>query len=161
MGDSLNFLLLCAGPIKRAGWVTLDANPEFKPDILASIPPLPKEVTGTRWHTILWSHGIGSLYPWQAEEILPQLRAALADEGVLVLEQPNARAAAGRILEDPADMWWMFGRSYKHDALNMNHWAYTPETLAGALRGAGFTRIEALPAKGGLPERDFRMEARR
>lgn len=161
MGPVVNFLLLCAGPIKRAGWVTLDANPEFKPDILASIPPLPEAVTTLKWDTILWSHGVGSLYPWQAEEVLPQLRASLTENGVLVLEQPDARAAARRILDDPADTWWMFGRSHRHDALNMNHWAYTPETLADVLRKAGFTRIEALPAKGGLPERDFRMEARR
>lgn len=153
-------LMLCAGEQRREGWKTLDARESKGLDVLATIPPLPPEVTGEKWDEIEWIHGIEVLYYWQVEETLRQLRAALNPDGVLVLEQPDAQQGARKILEDDSFVWWMFGKSDYCDPLNMNRWAYTPESLTRALRVAGFTRIEVLPAQHHSPVRDFRVEAR-
>jgi hypothetical protein len=157
----VNRLILCAGPAKREGWLTLDGNPANRPDFLATIPPLPEAVRLVKWDEIEWVHGIGSLDTWEAKEVLFQLREVMEPEGLLVLEQPNLLAAAEAVLRDPAKAWWMFGDPTHRDPLMMNRWAYTPESLAAMLEHAGFRRISAMAARHhGRSERDFRVEAR-
>jgi hypothetical protein len=154
-------LMLCAGATKREGWITLDGDPMNHPDILATIPPLPEQVLSEKWDEIEWIHGVGSIYPWEAEEALAQLRRAMDPAGVLILEQPNLLEAAAEILRDPLKAWWLFGDPQHRRKPMMNAWAYTPESLTDALKRAGFGSVRISGAQyHGASSRDFRAEAR-
>ncbi len=148
----VNRLIIGAGDQRREGWKTLDANPRRKPDIIATIPPLPLAVTMHNWAAIEWIHGITSLYPWDAQTVLGELRNVLTPDGKLILEQPDLSKAV-------ANVRWLFGDPDLRDTWHMNRWAYTPETLVNLLYKSGFLRMVILPAKYHSPERDFRVEA--
>lgn len=152
-------LMLCAGPVRREGWKTLDSNAAFGPDYLATIPPLPASVTRQQWDEIEWIHGITSFYPWEAKQLLTDLRAVLVPGGKLVLEQPDASTVAAAVLTDPDLVRWFFGDPAFRNPAHMNKWAYSPETLYALLREAGFERIVQTAALHHEPARDFRLEA--
>lgn len=154
----MNRLMLCAGVTRCPGWKTLDVNPKHNPDFLAELPPLPAGVLIQKWDEIEWIHGITSLYPWQASEVLREVKGILNPEGKLVLEQPDARKAAHQVLID-GNPQWFFGDPSHRQPLIMNRWAYTPETLYHVLREAGFGRVVCTEARHHVPDRDFRMEA--
>lgn len=144
-----NRLILCAGIVRRAGWLTLDIKGG---DFTATIPPLPSEVKAVLWDEIEWVHGVGSFLPWVAESILKEIREVLGTGGKLVLEQPNFDIAKNRVE-------WVFGDPSHKDSLIMNRWAYTPGTLGDLLEKVGYHSIRLLPAQYHVPDRDFRMEA--
>jgi len=151
----MNRLMLGSGANRREGWVRLDANPVYQPDILATIPPLPRAVTRRQWNEIEWIHGIEHFYPWEAEELLPKLREVLAPGGRLVLEQPNFIHCC-----EAQNLRWIFGDSTFRDPLYGHRWGYTPRSLCAALKAAGFRRVLTGPVRyHNFPERDFRMEA--
>jgi hypothetical protein len=143
--------MLCAGVHRREGWKTLDASETYGADFIAKIPPLPQAVKTTKWEEIEWIHGIGALYPWQAQEVLIEIKNALASGGKLVLEQTDI----GRCW----NVEWIFGDPTLRDPLHMNHWGYTPFSLRILLFKVGFNRIELRPAEHHRPDRDFRIEA--
>jgi hypothetical protein len=145
-------LILCAGNTRRPGWMTLDANTEHRPDIVAMIPPLPAEVTRAKWHEIELIHGITTFHYWEAKLLLKEIKQVLVSGGKLVLEQPDFDKAKIRVE-------WLFGDPLFRNPLHMNKWAYTPRTLEELLKEAGFTNIQQLPAQYHIAWRDFRMEA--
>lgn len=147
-------LMLCSGNMQREGWTRLDANPERGADIIAKVPPLPAEVACQKWEAIELIHGITSFYPWEAAQLLREIRAALATGGKLILEQPNA--AKCNPVNNPE---WLFGDPQYHEPLHMNRWAYTPESLARLLTVCGYSNVLGLRAQYHDPGRDFRMEA--
>lgn len=156
----MNRLMLCSGITRREGWVTLDSDPKFGADIVASIPPLPQEVKAKQWDEIELIHGITSFYPWDAEQLLCEIRGVLASGGKLVLEQPDAWWAAKAIIDDGGDfVKWFFGDSSLRNPEHMNKWAYTPEILEDTLHRAGFLDVHVRKAEYHNPRRDFRMEA--
>jgi predicted SAM-dependent methyltransferase len=148
-----NRLIIGAGIHKREGWMTLDADPETRPDFLGSIPPFPASVKAVEWNEIEWIHGITSLYPWDARQALTELYEMLKPGGRLTLEQPDFEKAKNRVE-------WLFGdaESFQNPLL-MNRWSYSPRTLTERLEKVGFTGIRVLPAQYHLPTRDFRIEA--
>jgi hypothetical protein len=155
-------LILCAGKVRRPGWMTLDYDPQCKPDFLAAIPPLPFEVRATWWDAIEWVHGIGTFYPWEGEQLLGEIRECLTKDGVLTLEQPNLEEVARGILMREEYVWWMFGDPSLQQSGMMNRWAYSPNSLVALLRKAGFSRIAVMPAQyHGALQRDFRVEAQK
>jgi hypothetical protein len=80
----------------------------------------------------------------------------LAPGGLLTLEQPDFRKiVAGAKLE------WIFGDPSLADPFHMNKWSYSPDSLTVLLAQSGFTCIDVLAARHHLPERDFRIEARK
>lgn len=143
--------MFCAGRMRRPGWKTLDADERASPDFLARIPPLPDGVASQKWDEIEWIHGITSVYPWEAEQLLVEIKNVLIPNGRLVLEQPDF-AKADRIE-------WIFGDPASRNPLIMNRWAYTPESLTGMLMAAGFQNVVVMPAEHHIRERDFRVEA--
>jgi len=153
-------LMIGAGSVRREGWLTLDADASRQPDYVATLPPMPLSLALQQWDEVEWVHGVQSLYPWEALDVLQRLRVMLSPDGLLVLEQPDARCAARRILDSDTWTWWMFGDPKWKNPLHMCRWAYTPESLADMLRAAGFTRIELMPPQHHDAARDFRMEAR-
>jgi len=175
-------LLLCAGPTRPVGFVRLDQNPEHKPDILATVPPLPAAVHAEPWDLIELIHGIEHFWLWDAGPLLAEVYSVLRPGGVLVLEQPNLAhavkamaALAPRQMEtfaslqpaavdDPMrlTMWPIYGDPAHRDPGYMHRWGYTPDTLCALLHHvAPWARVQALPqqyhtyAMG----RDFRVEA--
>ena len=164
-------LILCSGRQRRKGWTTLDANPAYAPDIVATIPPLPDEVSKTTWHEIELIHGIEHFYLWEAVPLLEELHAALEPGGRLTLEQPNIEYAAkilagelnppkGKSVSQFA-MWPLYGDPSHKNKGYCHHWGWTPKTLSCALRAVGFTDITEHKAQHHYPIRDFRLEARR
>jgi predicted SAM-dependent methyltransferase len=149
-------IILLSGPVRREGWVTLDANPDYQPDICASIPPLPLVVTGHLWDEIEIIHGLNCLYPWDAVELLRQIHAVLAPQGKLVLELPDFNR-----VKDSGKMQWVFGDPSGKDGSIMCRWAYTSDSLIATLTDTGFSRCEIRPALYHFPGRDFRVEAYR
>jgi hypothetical protein len=157
----VNKLMLCAGMTKRDGWLTLDSDPESQADFIATIPPLPEQILSEKWDEIEWIHGIGSLYTWEAKEVIRQIRAVLNPDGVLILEQPSLGAVAQEILRDPSKAWWMFGDPTHRNPSMMNRWCYSPASLTEMLKEYGFTRVSVSDAQHhGRSPRDFRVEAR-
>lgn len=154
MGEAAVKLILCAGATRRDGWTTLDASPLHGPDICATVPPLPTEVKRHKWEAVELIHGISSFYPWEADQLLAELRDVMEPDGVLILEQPDiSKAMASGVVR------WVFGDPSHGHAGYMNHWGYTPGTLTERLLAAGFTRLKVLPAQHHYPPRDFRIEA--
>lgn len=147
----MNRLMLCAGVHRREGWKTLDQNPEFGADFIARIPPLPAAVKAVSWDEIELIHGITSFYPWEAMDLLAGLHDVIAPAGKLILEQPDFRRAI--------KVEWVFGDPVPRNPLHLNRWGYTPESLAAAVKQAGFRRIVILPAEHHNPLRDFRIGA--
>ena len=150
----MNLLMLGSGIIKRDGWMTLDCNPSRHADFVATIPPLPDAVKAVAWDEIEWIHGVTSLYPWDAKQVLKELHAVLAPGGKLILEQPDAHKC--HPCEHPE---WLFGDPDLRDPLHMARWTYSPMHLQVLLERIGFSRVDILPAQHHLPERDFRAEA--
>ncbi len=151
----MNQLLLMSGLHHPPGFVTLDANPAHRPDILSTIPPVPELVKCALWDRIEWIHGINVVYPWHAKEILREVRECLAPDGVLVLEQPDITKcfSVEEIYGDPVTCVDM----------HMVKWGYSPNSLLETLRDCGFRRFSMRAADEiqHVPNRDFRMEVRR
>src|SRR5262245_28596727 len=102
----MNRLMLCAGVMRREGWKTLDCDRSQNPDFLGWIPPLPAAVTREQWHEIEWIHGITSFYPWDAKQILSEIKPILAPGGKLMLEQPDLAYVVSLL---PPKLEWIFG----------------------------------------------------
>ena len=153
----MNRLSIMAGITgRREGWKTLDCKTGA--DYVALVPPLPWQIRDQDWDEIELIHGIGQLYPWDAETLLKEIRAILKPDGVLILEQPNMGfllvGAVGAPLE------WIYGDPSLKDPLHMVKWGYSPQSLSALLSFCGFTRQELKPALHHIPARDFRIEAR-
>ncbi|OGO27212.1 MAG: hypothetical protein A2W33_04340 [Chloroflexi bacterium RBG_16_52_11] len=149
-------LSIGAGIHHPEGWHTLDCDPATTPDILATIPPLPPEVLCHSWDEIKWIHGITSLYPWEAEQVLREIQGILFPGGKLVLEQPDLDLVLRH-----GKVEWLFGDPSHKNPLIMNKWAYSPDTLSELVRHCGFENIEILPATYHNAVRDFRIKARK
>ena len=163
-------LAVGSGRSKRPGWVTLDADPKCRPTIVASVPPLPEEVTASRWDEIEMIHFIEHLFVWEAEELVSQCRRVLRPGGKLVLEAPNLMFAAEVLAgvrpkpnghPDQFTMWVLHGDPRAKNPLYGHKWSYTPETLTELLVRSGFPRsgIRRHRARHHHPIRDFRLEA--
>jgi hypothetical protein len=155
----MNRLMLCSGITKREGWKTLDSNPAHNPDILASIPPLPAEVCAVQWDEIELIHGITSFYPWEAKQLLIEIRDVLAPGGKLVLEQPNLDYVVAALATGAGLVEWLFGDAQFENPAHMNKWAFSPRGLRDLLQFLGYARVEFHTAQHHNPVRDFRIEA--
>lgn len=153
---------------RRSGWTTLDGS--GKPDILATVPPLPEQVTAQLWDEIEMIHVIEHFPLWEARDILLSCWQILKPGGKLVLEQPNIEYAAKVLLgqerkprghKDQFDMWPLYGDPSHKDRSYCHCWGYTPKTLTDELLRVGFNpdAISTLRARSHFPVRDFRIEA--
>jgi predicted SAM-dependent methyltransferase len=168
-----NRLLLGSGDWHWPGWTTVDANPDNQPSIVAVVPPLPPQVRDKKWDEILMVHAIEHIAPWKALELAKECYAALSIGGVFILEQPDIYYCASVLLglQKPfagaqpgqADMWGLYGNPETKDEWMLHRWGYTPNSMLIMLTDAGFERdnISFPPAKFHVPERDFRVEARK
>ena len=178
-----NRLSIGCGKDSRPGWVRLDANQEVRPEILATVPPLPPAVLERKWDEVELNHFLASLYRWEAKELLCQLRHVLSTDGKLVIETPDISFCMRHFLlmqkgdcglefafqppEGEAfkpgqlDLWGLWGNPTDHNKSIANHWGYSPGSLRELLVECGFEdlHIHERPAQYHVPIRDFRMEA--
>lgn len=167
----MNRLLLGSGDWNWPGWVTVDANPNNHPHIVAVVPPLPRQVHDRKWDEVLMVHAIEHIAPWLALELCKEVYKCLQVGGKFILEQPNILYAAGVLLgiREPfagakpgqADMWPLYGNPETKDEWMLHRWGYTPDSMTAMLREAGFDsrNITIAPAEFHVPERDFRVVA--
>jgi hypothetical protein len=165
-------LVLCSGPYAYKGFRTLDANPDFKPDYCAYLPPMPRELRDGTWDEIYLIHGIEHFHRWEAKELLSQIKEALVDGGLLVMEQPNLKVIAEVFLglrepmTEPPELSGIdaiFGDSKYENPLMAHKWGWTPDSLTKCLIQCGFEKNqikigEAL-SRSFIKGRDFRVEA--
>lgn len=161
-------LLLCAGVHHPAGWKTHDATGG---DFQAVIPPLPPEIKAIEWDQIELIHGIEHFFPWQAKQLLAEIRQVLKPGGLLVLEQPDLEVCVRNLLAPetvPApsfpgqfDIAGIYGDPTQTEGnpFMAHKWGWTPKTLIAAVLDAGFSKAEVMPAHYHVPWRDFRVEA--
>ncbi len=156
-------LLLCAGGHREPGFVSHDGGSYHgsPPDISGIIPPLPAAIREQQWDLIWWRHGITSLYPWDAADVLTQLYRVLSADGILRLEQTDSVKTLKIALKQPEDyMKWVYGDPDLREPLHMLRWGYTKATLLDALEKAGFTYVQEVPPSR-WETRDFAFEAHR
>jgi predicted SAM-dependent methyltransferase len=154
-------LLLCSGPRQSPygedGWFRVDSNPVVRPDLLASVPPIPYELRERGpWDIIALIHGIEHFYRWEAPEVMRGCWELLSPGGQLILEQPNLEKCMDT---SERSMLGLYGeQSYKEPTL-VHRWAYTPDTLTELALQAGFAKTVIEPARFHFPPRDFRLVA--
>ena len=169
--DHSKKLMIGAGMMRRQGWKTLDAMPQCTPDILAAVPPLPKECTNNDWTEIEMIHFLEHLDKWRAEELLKEIRrkALKPSRGKLVIEVPNLAVCMPIALDETqADgrqnrfgFHPILGTHEDGNAFQRHMWGYTPDSLRRVLMKAGFRddHIKLERAKHHYPDRDMRMVA--
>ncbi len=169
---ALERLILCAGPFREPECKTLDANPDYKPDYCALLPPIPRELRHGQWDEVYLIHGIEHFYQWEGVELIRNIYECLKPGGFVVLEQPNIEVCARVMLglmesptRDPrsSGINGIYGDP-KHENPWMCHkWGWTPDTLRYAAMEGGFNadRIKTGPAlsRPFAKHRDFRLEA--
>ncbi len=165
-------LLLCAGPVeKHEDVVTLDANPAYAPDIVATLPQFQLgSIRPEPWQQIYLIHGIEHFTAFEGHRLVQDMFSVLAPGGTLILEQPNLESAAKALLGfeqytgewERDSLWAIYGDPVQATVPCMLHkYGYTPTTLTELLVSCGFKKenIEILPGKTHVPVRDFRVEA--
>lgn len=166
-------LHLGAGPEKRDGWINVDINAGYAPEIVSEADRLPM-LQDASVDEVEANHLFEHLHHSQAIAALREWRRVLRPGGRLSLELPNL-AACFEIMGKATDHQGfdigtigIFGWPPAIDqegAPQLHKWGWTPQTLASALQEAGFDQVEQVPitqtwraaAKLG---RDMRLSAR-
>ena len=109
-------------------------------------------------------HFIEHVYRWEAPHLVAEFHRLLKPDGALILELPNIAAAARNLLacmNDQMAMWPLYGNPDEVDPYMCHRWGYTPATIAGLLKEAGFKDVRVLPpvTHGAKANRDMRVEA--
>ncbi len=163
-------LHLGCGREKRAGWVNVDVNPTFGPDLVAPAHALPMLPDGS-CAAIEACHLFEHLTLTEARAALREWRRLLQPGGELALELPNLErciALIGTELEGyDLGMISLFGYPPEVDAEGapqLHKWGWTPATLERELRAAGFATVRSAPItqvqrKAARFERDMRLVA--
>lgn len=141
-------LHLGCGPDKREGWVNVDVNEQFAPDLVAdahSLPTLPDGSCAAIEACHLFEH----LTPTQAKAALTEWRRLLAPGGELLLELPDLDRCIALIGTEmngyDLGMISLFGYPPEVDAEGapqLHKWGWTPTTLRAAMLAAGFDDVE-------------------
>ncbi len=151
----------------RDGWLHLDSHPSA--DIVASIPPLPDEVSRRKWQSIEAIHVWEHFYVWDARRLARALFDILDDDGELIIECPNLEIACRSFLGDYKDsssyhMHVFYGDPRSEDPSYGHRWGYTPATLTHQMiidGGFAAANIRIEPAQHHVRDRDFRLVARK
>ncbi len=159
--------------IKADGWITLDADAQYNPDICVTVPPLIDKSLWRNWEKIRAIHFLEHLQYDEALQFIREVKEILAFGGELIIEVPNivymAQVVAGVIDVskelDPhfLGLHTIYGTPEltKDNIWQQHKWGWTPKTLTGAMVECGFdlANVTLQPAKFHRPERDFRIVA--
>ncbi|MEM1450912.1 MAG: methyltransferase domain-containing protein [Planctomycetota bacterium] len=167
-GAPLHRLHLGCGPDRKEGWVNVDVNPQFQPDLVSSAHDLPMLADGS-CEVIEAYHLFEHFTLKQARAALREWRRLLAPGGELRLELPNLTRCIELIGTDMGGhdlgMISLFGFPPEVDEQGepqLHKWGWTPETLKAAMQEAGFDRVEEAPItqtwrKAAKYDRDMRI----
>lgn len=158
------------------GWTNVDVQRAAKaprdPEILADALhiPLPSGCADELMAIHLFEH----FYAWDAPLALAEWHRLLKPGGLLVLEMPDIKKCAANLIRlvdgedikslDSLAMWGIYGDPGAKDPWMNHKWGYTPKTLKGLLKRAGFGSFVDAPTKWhpiGRQMRDFRVESRK
>lgn len=154
-----------SGRARIDGWETCDANPRSGADYIAELPPVPEEFRGVAAFRLI--HVLEHFYRWDAIGLLLQFHEFLKPGGVLILELPNLQSAIDALSGKSGrsrmqwGMWVLYGDPGHKDPLYGHRWGWTPATLTTELRAAGFAHVQSERPKHHVPDRDFRLVARK
>ena len=109
-------------------------------------------------------HFIEHVYAWEAQHVVAEFKRLLKPGGLLVLECPDIKKAAQNVLkgrDDQMTMWPLYGDPGHKDPFMCHRWGYTPASIMGLVRAAGFrtTRVMYPKTHGRRKDRDMRLEA--
>jgi len=153
--------LIGAGRMRRKGWTSLDADERQRPDVLATVPPIPSECRGAAAFEMI--HVFEHFYLWDARTLLREILDSLIEGGEVVIECPDLMSAVetlsgrnGKPLQQWG-MWVLYGDPRNRNPFFGHRWGWTPETLEAELREAGFKEIRHERPLHHVPARDFRI----
>jgi len=127
--------------------VRLDIDPQFQPDILASITDLGD--IGS-YEGVFCSHILEHLYPHDLPQALAEVRRVLVDDGFLIAFVPDledVRPTQEVVYISPSgpvmglDMYYGFTKWLKEMPYMAHHNGFVQATLQAALEAAGFSKV--------------------
>ena len=133
----------------------LDIDPVCRPDIVADVRDLP--LADASYDAVWSSHNLEHLHPADAHRALREFRRVVRPGGCVALTLPDLQVAAERIAagrggdavySSPAgpisalDMVFGFSGFTEHNPDMVHRWGWTADTLADALRAAGFGMVD-------------------
>jgi len=174
-GESIKFNMGC-GPVRIPGYIGIDKHSdraEIRQDLFKV--SLPDECADE----ILASHVIEHLPQHRAPEVMQKWFNVLKPGGRLIMEQPDLEQLCRDFLvqdgmEKHITTMCIFGAALTSEvrvdgtidsevmekgALSPHLWGWTPKTLGDLCEAVGFKDIQILPATGGHPASNFRLEA--
>lgn len=174
-GQPIKFNMGCGGS-RIPGYIGIDKHSD-RADIREDIfkVKLPENCA----EEILASHIIEHLPQHRAPEIMEKWYKTLKSGGKIIMEQPNFEELCKDYLEKEGmekhiAQMCIFGAIITAEAridgitdpevlekgvLSPHLWGYTPEALTDLASHVGFKDIQILPAAGGHPGKNFRLEA--
>lgn len=145
---------LGSGPAGEPGHLRLDADPNCKPDVVATVPPLP--FADETFEHIYSSHFIEHLHRPDALEALKECHRCLKPEGTIIIAVPNGREILRGYVEKiqrvgPVGFGEVVRNCDHTDLDNLNHlylystiqpshhkWLYDEDTIVRLVGLAGF-----------------------
>ncbi len=153
-------------PFNQAPWqeIRLDIDPTTRPDVLASITDM-SAVPSQSVHAVWSSHNLEHLYAHEVPRALSEFARVLASDGFVVITLPNLKTVAEAILKvgltepvqiapagpvTPLDMLYGYRPFLERGDAFMGHrTGFTAESLAQALRNAGFAGFAVVSSANG------------
>ncbi|MFL5298129.1 MAG: class I SAM-dependent methyltransferase [Phenylobacterium sp.] len=165
-------LYVGSGTEKREGWISVDANPDLNPHVVAFADRLPMfgdETVAAIEACHLFEH----LTFDEARAALKEWRRVLVPGGQLMLELPNLRRCLellGQHLDQDGFDLALIGIFGWPPAIRtegvwqIHKWGWTPETLSQELLSSGFRNAEVVPIQqtwrpAARIDRDMRIHA--
>jgi predicted SAM-dependent methyltransferase len=139
---------LCVGSGQRPfdqkhGWINVDTQERWKPDLLCDMRTLPYE-DGTV-EMVVAHHTLEHLGLTEAQDALKEWRRVLQPGGSLLVFVPNAPEIAKRYLSGEFSEYTfaanMYG-AYMGNEADYHRWCYSYRSLHAALMEAGFAKVK-------------------